>query len=70
MLFDQFFVRSLQLANRMVMAPLTRSRAAAPHRPNALMATHHGQRATAGRNITEGTSPSPNGMGCPRVPGL
>ncbi len=70
MLFDKFSVRSLQLANHMVMAPLTRSRAKPQHTPNALMATYYGQRATAGLIITEGTSPSPNGLGCPRIPGL
>jgi N-ethylmaleimide reductase len=70
MLFEKFSARSLQLANRMVMAPLTRSRATPQHTPNALMATYYGQRATAGLIITEGTSPSPNGLGYPRIPGL
>jgi N-ethylmaleimide reductase len=70
MLFDKFSFRSLQLANRMVMAPLTRSRATPQHTPNDLMATYYGQRATAGLIITEGTSPSPNGLGYPRIPGL
>jgi N-ethylmaleimide reductase len=70
MLFDRFSARSLQLANRMVMAPLTRSRATPRHTPNALMATYYSQRATAGLIITEGTSPSPNGLGYPRIPGL
>ena len=70
MLFDTFSARSLQLANHMVMAPMTRSRATPQHTPDALMATYYGQRATAGLIITEGTSPSPNGLGYPRVPGL
>jgi N-ethylmaleimide reductase len=70
MLFEPIFARSLRLANRMVMAPLTRSRATPQHVPNALMATYYGQRATAGLLITEGTSPSPNGLGYPRIPGL
>ncbi len=70
MLFDKFSARSLQLTNRMVMAPLTRSRATPAHTPNALMATYYGQRASAGLIITEGTSPSPNGLGYPRIPGL
>ena len=70
MLFDPFSARSLPLANRMVMAPLTRSRATPENTPNALMATYSGQRATAGLIITEGTSPSPNGLGYPRIPGL
>ena len=38
--------------------------------PNALMAEYYGQRAAAGLIITEGTSPSPNGLGYPRIPGL
>jgi N-ethylmaleimide reductase len=70
MLFDKFSASSLQLANRMVMAPLTRSRATPQHTPNALMAKYYGQRATAGLIITEGTSPSPDGLGYPRIPGL
>ena len=70
MLFDTFSVRSLHLANRMVMAPMTRSRATPAHTPDALMATYYGQRATAGLIITEGTSPSANDLGYPRIPGL
>ncbi len=70
MLFDTFSARTLELANHMVMAPLTRSRATPANMPNALMATYYGQRATAGLIITEGTSPSPNGLGYPRIPGL
>jgi len=70
MLFEPFSARSLHLANREVMAPMTRSRATLEHTPDALMATYYGQRATAGQIITEGTSPSPNGFGYPRIPGL
>jgi N-ethylmaleimide reductase len=70
MLFEKFSAGPLQLANRMVMAPMTRSRATPAHTPDALMATYYGQRATAGLIITEGTSPSPNGLGYPRIPGL
>jgi N-ethylmaleimide reductase len=70
MLFDKFSARFLTLSNRIVMAPLTRSRASPEHTPNALMATYYGQRATAGLIITEGTSPSANGLGYPRIPGL
>jgi N-ethylmaleimide reductase len=70
MLFDAFSARSLQLKNRTVMAPMTRSRAIDSNTPNALMAEYYGQRATAGLIITEGTSPSPNGLGYARIPGL
>ncbi len=60
----------MQLSNRVVMSPLTRSRASQDNIPTALMAEYYGQRATAGLIITEGTSPSPNGLGYPRIPGL
>ena len=49
MLFDALVTPSLKLANRIVMAPLTRSRAVDANTPNALMAEYYGQRATAGR---------------------
>src|SRR5450830_1649113 len=70
MLSDKFSARSLQLANHIVMAPMTRSRATSQHTPDTLMASYYGQRATAGLIVTEGTSPSPNGLGYPRIPGL
>lgn len=70
MLFEPLATPSLQLANRAVMAPMTRSRAVDANKPNALMADYYGQRATAGLIITEGTSPSPNGLGYARIPGL
>ncbi|GKT25200.1 alkene reductase [Acidovorax sp. SUPP3334] len=70
MLFDAFHLRKTPLANRVVMSPLTRSRAVDNNTPNTLMATYYAQRATAGLIITEGTSPSPNGLGYARIPGL
>jgi N-ethylmaleimide reductase len=70
MLFDPVSVRSLPLRNRTAMSPMTRSRAVEASTPNALMATYYAQRATAGLIITEGTSPSPNGLGYARIPGL
>ena len=69
MLFQSFDARSIHLANRIVMSPMTRSRAVEANVPNALMAEYYGQRATAGLIITEGTSPSPNGLGYARIPG-
>src|ERR1035438_1976981 len=51
------------------MAPMTRSRAIG-NIPNDLMAEFYSQRADAGLLITEGTSPSPNGLGYARIPGL
>ncbi len=69
MLFTPTQLGSLPLKNRIVMAPLTRSRAIG-NQPNELMAQYYQQRADAGLIITEGTSPSPNGLGYPRIPGL
>jgi len=70
MLFDAFDSPALKLRNRVVMSPMTRSRAIEANTPNALMAEYYGQRATAGLIITEGTAPSPNGLGYARIPGL
>ncbi len=70
LLFNSFCSDALQLKNRLVMAPLTRSRAAEDNTPNALMVEYYAQRAGAGLIITEGTSPSPNGLGYARIPGL
>ena len=70
MLFEPFSSPALKLKNRVVMAPLTRSRAVDANTPNDLMAEYYAQRAGAGLIITEGTSPSPNGLGYARIPGL
>ena len=70
MLFTPLAKLSAQLRNRIVMAPMTRHRAVKHNTPNALMAEYYGQRATAGLIVTEGTSPSPNGLGYARIPGL
>jgi N-ethylmaleimide reductase len=70
MLFAPFTARKLALKNRAVMSPLTRSRAVEANVPNALMAEYYAQRATAGLIISEGTSPSPNGLGYARIPGM
>ncbi|KQV78522.1 alkene reductase [Massilia sp. Root351] len=70
MLFDAYSLRATVLKNRAVMSPLTRSRAVHNNTSNSLMATYYGQRAGAGLIITEGTSPSPNGLGYARIPGL
>ena len=60
---------SIQLKNRIVMAPMTRNRSLG-NVPGDLAATYYGQRAGAGLIVTEGTSPSPNGLGYARIPGL
>jgi N-ethylmaleimide reductase len=68
-LFDPVKAGDLQLANRIVMAPLTRNRS-----PNAIprdiTATYYAQRATAGLLITEATAISQQGQGYSDVPGL
>src|SRR5512145_2622991 len=68
-LFSPCRLGSLELTNRIVMAPMTRSRALG-NVPNELMATYYAQRAEAGLIVTEGTSPSPDGLGYSRIPGL
>ncbi|MBU1097020.1 MAG: alkene reductase [Bacteroidetes bacterium] len=68
-LFKSHKLGNITLKNRIVMAPMTRSRAIG-NIPNELMAEYYSQRADAGLLITEGTSPSPNGLGYARIPGL
>ena len=69
-LFEAYTLGAIKLQNRMVMSPMTRSRATAEHLPTDLMATYYEQRSTVGLIVTEGTSPSPNGVGYARIPGL
>lgn len=68
-LFSEFELGALSLRNRIVMAPMTRCRAIGGV-PNELMAQYYGQRADAALLISEGTSPSANGSGYARIPGL
>ena len=60
---------SVKVQNRVVMAPMTRCRAIG-NLPNDMMAEYYQQRSGAGLIITEGTSPSPNGLGYARIPGI
>ena len=69
-LFDPLKVGALTLPNRIVMAPLTRSRATASRIPNALMAEYYRQRAGAGLILTEATVVSPMGIGYADTPGI
>lgn len=69
-LFEPMTLGRLQLRNRIVMAPMTRSRAVEANTANHLMAEYYAQRSGAGLIITEGTSPSPNGTGYARIPGI
>ena len=68
-LFDTVQAGELRLANRIVMAPLTRNRAPDAI-PTALMSKYYAQRATAGLLITEATAISQQGQGYADVPGL
>jgi N-ethylmaleimide reductase len=60
----------LALANRIVMAPMTRDRAGPVDEPTPTMVEYYRQRATAGLIVTEGTQPSPAGKGYYRTPGI
>ena len=68
-LFSKTKLGAIELKNHMVMSPMTRNRAI-NNIPNALMAEYYAQRAEAGLIITEGTSPSLNGLGYARIPGM
>jgi 2,4-dienoyl-CoA reductase-like NADH-dependent reductase (Old Yellow Enzyme family) len=59
-----------RLPNRVVLAPLTRTRASAGRVPNALMAEYYRQRAGAGLMLSEATSVTPMGVGYPDTPGI
>jgi N-ethylmaleimide reductase len=69
LLYSPTTLGPLKLQNRLVIAPMTRSRATG-NVPNELMVEYYSQRASAGLIVTEGTSPSPNGLGYPRIPGI
>ncbi len=69
-LFTPLRMGPLELPNRIVMAPLTRSRAGAGNAPTCMNATYYLQRASAGLIITEATQVSPQGVGYPGTPGI
>lgn len=69
LLFSPAKLGSLTLKNHVVMGPMTRSRCI-DNVPGPIVATYYEQRAEAGLILTEGTSPSPNGLGYARIPGL
>ncbi len=68
--FTPFELGSLRLPNRLVMAPMTRSRAYLAGVPSPLTALYYAQRASAGLIVTEGVQPSPAGQGYMNTPGL
>ena len=70
LLFEPLQLGDLRLANRIVMAPMTRNRADADGVPNELMAEYYGQRGDAGLLVAEGTWPSAVGQAYCRQPGI
>jgi N-ethylmaleimide reductase len=69
-LFNPLKLGSIELTNRIFMAPLTRARAGREGVPNELMARYYAQRASAGLIISEATGISREGLGWPNAPGL
>jgi N-ethylmaleimide reductase len=69
-LFLPYQLADIELANRLVMAPMTRSRAVERNIPNPIAATYYAQRASAGLIVTEATQVSPQGVGYVRTPGI
>lgn len=68
-LYSKYLLGKNWLKNRVVMSPMTRSRANG-NVPNDLLVEYYSQRSGAGLIVTEGTSPSPNGLGYARIPGI
>ena len=69
-LLSPFNLRELSLKNRVVMAPMTRSRAGKERMPNSLMAEYYAQRASAGLIVTEATAISKQAIGWLNTPGI
>jgi N-ethylmaleimide reductase len=69
-LYTPVTLGALKLRNRIVMAPMTRSRAGKDAVPTAVMVDYYRQRASAGLIISEGIAPSADGLGYCRTPGI
>lgn len=69
-LFSPVVLGAIELANRIVMAPMTRDRAGPGDVPTDLMVEYYAQRASAGLIVTEGAQPSAVGKGYWRTPGI
>ncbi|MEP6102552.1 MAG: alkene reductase, partial [Parasphingorhabdus sp.] len=69
-LFEPIALGALEMANRIIMAPMTRDRAGPHDVPTDLMVEYYRQRASAGLIVTEGTQPSREGKGYWRTPGI
>jgi N-ethylmaleimide reductase len=69
-LFTPVKLGALQLQNRIVMAPMTRSRCDTDGMPTAVMVDYYRQRASAGMIVSEGIAPCADGLGYCRTPGI
>jgi len=69
-LFDAITLGDIECANRIFMAPMTRSRANEDDAPTQMNAEYYAQRASAGLIITEGVYPNIDGKGYVRTPGI
>src|ERR1700692_2271749 len=69
-LFSPYRLGNVELSNRLVMAPMTRSRAVEGNVPSPMAPAYYAQRAAAGLIITEATQVSPQGVGYIRTPGI
>jgi N-ethylmaleimide reductase len=69
-LLEPAYLGELRLPNRLVMAPMTRTRAAADGTPTPIMAEYYAQRASAGLVIAEATTPNAVGRTYPGTPGI
>lgn len=69
-LFTPIRLGAVELPNRIVMAPMTRSRAGDGNVPTPMMVDYYAQRASAGLIITEATQVMPEGQGYPNTPGI
>jgi N-ethylmaleimide reductase len=69
-LFSPYRLGDIELSNRLVMAPMTRSRAVEGNVPSPMAPAYYAQRATAGLIVTEATPVSPQGVGYIRTPGI
>src|SRR3546814_21107059 len=69
-LFEPYRLGDITLANRIVMAPLTRNRAGAGHVPTDLIAEYYRQRASAGLIVAEATPVCPEGQGYQSTPAI
>lgn len=69
-LFDSIRLGSIEAANRIFMAPMTRGRATPGHVPTPIMAQYYAQRASAGLILTEAIGMSLEGLAWPYAPGI